>query len=273
MSIVSVPLESFFIPEEVFARMTLSSVIDDINQNPHRERTFYEYPELYDFYHSRVLNRDAQIGLLKRIEPDNANRVLELGCGTGPLLTRIEDEYEEVLGVDNNDQMLALAREKVTKADVLKEDFTDWSAADEGRTFDVAVLMGGLLHITDDSNLVAFAKNVYDSLREGGAFGTFFQPLTDDVENGSRDVQTVESQRFSVERRSISALTSPDGHYTTTYLFHIRDKVQESGAKMGTVFHGRFHDPERLKEIFVNAGFDEVELMTGDGPTTLQAVK
>ncbi|TVT88341.1 class I SAM-dependent DNA methyltransferase [Haloferax volcanii] len=253
--------------------MTLSAVIEDLNQNPYRQRTFYEYPELYDFYHSRVLNRDVQSNLLKRIEPDDANRVLEFGCGTGPLLTRIENEYEEVLGVDSTDKMLALAREKVTKAEVRNADFTEWSAADDGRIFDAAVLMGGMLHLTDDSSLMAFVENVYESLRDGGAFGTFFQPLTDDVENGSRDVQTVESDRFSVERHSITALTSSDGRYTTTYLFHIQDKVEESEAKMGTVFHGRLHDAERLKEVFVNAGFSEVELMIGDGPTTLRAVK
>lgn len=253
--------------------MSLSPIIEDINEHPHRERTFYEYPELYDFYHSRALNRDAQISLLKRIEPDDTNRVLEFGCGTGPLLARIEDEYEEVLGVDTNKPMLALAREKVTKADVLEADFTDWSATEEGRVFDAAVLMGGLLHITEISGLESFAENVYESLREGGAFGTFFQPLTDDVENGSRDVQSVESERFSVERRSISALTSPEGHYTTTYLFVIRDEIRENEAKMGTVFHGRFHDPDRLKDVFVNIGFDDVELIDGDGPTTFLAVK
>lgn len=253
--------------------MSLASVIEDINENPHRERSFYEYPELYDFYQSRVLNRDAQSSLLNRIEPEDATRILEFGCGTGPLLTRIEDDYEEVMGVDVNESMLALARERVTKAEIRKADFTEWSAADEGRQFDVAVLMGGLLHLTEDSSLTSFAENVYESLREGGTFGTFFQPFTDDVENGSKEVKTVESERFTVERHSISALTSPDGHYTTTYLFHIQDTVQETEAKMGTVFHGRFHDSDRLKDIFSTAGFNEVELTTRDGPTTLRAVK
>jgi ubiquinone/menaquinone biosynthesis C-methylase UbiE len=32
--------------------------------------------------------------------------VLEVGCGTGPLLARIEDDYEEVLGVDVTEPML-----------------------------------------------------------------------------------------------------------------------------------------------------------------------
>lgn len=253
--------------------MTLASVIEDINERPHRQRSFYDYPELYDFYHSRVLNRDAQVSLLKRCEPDDTSRVLEFGCGTGPLLTRIEDEYEEVLGIDVSESMLNVAREKVTKADVLKADFTEWSAPEEGRVFDMAVLMGGLLHLTADRDIESFAENVHESLREGGVFATFFQPLSGDVENGSKDVNTVESDEFSVERHSISALTSDKGHYTTTYLFIIRDKTKETEAEMGTVFHGLFHDPRRLKDIFTNVGFREVELIDGDGPTTFRTVK
>ena len=253
--------------------MTLQSVIDDIIENPHRQRSFYHYPELYDFYHSRVLNRDAQVSLLKRFEPDNTSRVLEFGCGTGPLLARIEDEYEEVLGVDNNEPMLELAREKVKKADILKADFTEWSAVEAGRVFDMAVLMGGLLHITEDSSLESFAENVYESLREGGRFVSFFQPLSDRVESGSENLQTVESERYSVKRHSISALTSSEGRYTTTYLFIIRDKVEGSEAKMGTVFHGRFHEANKLKDTFADIGFSEVEVIDGDGPTILHAVK
>lgn len=77
-------------------------MIRDVNENPHRERSFYEYPELYEFFQSRVVDRDAQVRVLERFEPDGTNRVLEFGCGAGPLLVRIEDEYEDVLGVDRN---------------------------------------------------------------------------------------------------------------------------------------------------------------------------
>lgn len=253
--------------------MSLSAVIEDINEDPHRQRSFYEYPKLYDFYHSRVLNRDAQVGLLKRFQPNDTSRVLEFGCGTGPLLTRIEDEYKEVLGVDANEPMLKLARERVTQADVLKADFTEWSAREAERVFDIAVLLGGLLHLTEDCSIASFAENVYKSLREDGTFVTFFQPLSNDVENGSKDAQTVESERYSVERHSTSALTSPRGHYTTTYLFIIRDKVQETEAKMGTVFHGRFHNPNTLEDTFTTAGFKEVEIIDGVGPTIFHAIK
>lgn len=253
--------------------MCLSSVIEDLNENPHRERGFYEYPELYEFFHSRVLDRDAQVGLLERFRPDGTSRVLEFGCGTGPLLARIEDEYEAVVGVDVNERMLEAAEDRVTSAEVLEADFTEWSAVDEGRVFDAAVLMGGLLHLTEDDSVESFAGNVFESLREGGAFVTFFHPLSDDVENGNGDVRTVESERYSVERHSVSALTSSEGHYTTTYLFVIRDEDRGTDARMGTVFRGRFHDPGALEDAFLAAGFDRVDLVDEGSPCVLHAVR
>lgn len=145
--------------------------------------------------------------------------------------------------MDVDDRMLDAAREKVAEAEVLQADFTEWSAAREGRVFDAAVLMGGLLHLTDDRDLGAFAANVRDGLRGGGAFETFFEPSSDDVDNRSREVRTVESERFSVMRHATSALTSSAGHYTTTHLFVVRDERHDREARMGTVFGADFTTP------------------------------
>jgi len=253
--------------------MDLSAVIRDINENPHRERSFYEYPELYEFFQSRVVDRDAHVGLVERFEPSGTNRVLEFGCGAGPLLARIENTYDDVMGVDSNGAMLELAEKRVTNAELRNADFTEWSAADEDRSFDMAVLMGGLLHLTDDQDLELFAENVYESLRDGGVFVTFFEPFSDSIENGSREVHSVESGRYSVERHATSALTSSAGHYTTTYLFVIRDEERGMTARMGTVFHGRFFTRERLTAAFTNVGFNTIDIINRDGPTVLHAVR
>lgn len=253
--------------------MELWEVIEDLNEQPIYPRSYYEYPVLYEFFHSRVLSREGQVELLKRFQPENTNRVLEFGCGTGPLLVRIEDEYEEVLGIDSNDAMLDRAREKVTTAEVQKADFTEWCAATETRVFDITVLMGGLLHLTEDQDVDSLAENAYASLREGGIFLTFFAPLNDEIENGNEDVQTVESDRYKVERRSISAITSAKAHHTTSFLFTISDKKEETEARMGTVFHSRFHARDELRGPFSAAGFEKVDVIDQDGPTLLHAVR
>jgi SAM-dependent methyltransferase len=253
--------------------MNLSAVIEDIREDPHRERGFYEYPALYEFVQSRVVDRGAQVGLLERFAPPGTDRVLEFGCGTGPLLARIEDEYDEVLGVDSNEAMLESARSRVTTAAVRLADFTEWSAAEEDRVFDVAVLMGGLLHLTADRGLESFAANAYTSLRAGGTFVTFFEPFSESVTNGSREIESVGSERYTVERHAISAITSESGHYTTTYCFVITDEAAATEARMGTVFHGRLFTPEHLRGAFSAAGFEEVQTVERDGPTVLHARK
>ncbi len=251
--------------------MELDGVIRDLREDPHRQREFYEYPELYEFFQSRVVDRDAQVGLLERFEPADTERVLEFGCGAGPLLARIDGEYDEVVGVDANPDLLEMAERRVSTATLVEADFTDWSAADEGQTFDAAALMGGLLHLTDDGALDAFAVNAYESLRPGGAFVTFFEPLSEAVDNGSRELHTVESDRYTVERHATSAITSPSGHYTTTYLFVITDEARDEEARMGTVFHGRFFAAGRLREAFADAGFETTEIHEGAGPTVFHA--
>jgi SAM-dependent methyltransferase len=262
-----------YVPDRPVRPMDLSAVIEDVHGDPHRERGFYEYPELYEFFQSRLVDRDAQVGLLDRFVPPGASRVLEFGCGAGPLLVRIEDEYDEVLGVDSNEAMLELARRRVTTADVLEADFTEWSAAEEDRVFDVAALMGGLLHLRADRDLESFAENAYASLRPGGVFVTFFEPLSASVTNGSRDVRSVGSERYTVERHATSALTSGSGHYTTTYCFVITDEEEATEARMGTVFQGRLFTPERLRGAFSAAGFEGIEIVDGDGPAVLHARK
>jgi cyclopropane fatty-acyl-phospholipid synthase-like methyltransferase len=210
---------------------------------------------------------------VERFEPNGTNRVLELGCGAGPLLARIEHSYDKVLGVDNNEAMLEVAEKRVTNAELRNADFTEWSAADEDRSFDMAVLMGGLLHLTDDRDLKLFAENVYRSLRDSGGFVTFFEPFSDSIENGSREIHSAESERYSVKRHATSALTSSAGHYTTTYLFVIRDKERGKSARMGTVFRGRFFTRKRLTAAFTNVGFNTIDIIDRDGPTILHAIR
>lgn len=252
--------------------MELDEVIEDLNGDPLRRRSYYEYPALYDFFHSRVLDREAQVALLEEFRPESTSRVLELGCGTGPLLARIEDEYDEVLGVDRDDGMLERARERTSAAELRRADVTEWSAADEDRTFDATVVFGGLLHLTEDGDVAALAENARAGLRAGGVFVSFFTPL-DDVENGSEERRTVESDRYVVERRATTAVTSPDGHYTTVYLFAVTDDREGREATMGTVVRGRHHDADALRETFSDAGFGTVEVLERGGRSVLRAVR
>src|ERR1700694_2676162 len=58
--------------------------------------------------------------LIRAAKP-NATSVLELGCGTGSILTHLQHNYE-VSGLDTSSRMLSIARRKVPQAKLFRQD-------------------------------------------------------------------------------------------------------------------------------------------------------
>lgn len=61
--------------------------------------------------------------LIRKAKPD-ARKVLELGCGTGSILKYLQRHYE-VSGLDTSSTMLSIARQKVHRARLIRQDMVD----------------------------------------------------------------------------------------------------------------------------------------------------
>lgn len=247
----------------------LESVIRDVNEDPYRQIEFYEYPELYHFFYSRAIGHEEGEQLLKRFQPRETSRVLEVGCGTGLILARISGDYETVMGVDVNGDMLALARETAPSVILRNVDITSWSAADEGLTFDAVFMSGALFHLTGDDDVEALANNVYESLRNGGMFATAFIPLSNVDSNGLNTEKTVESNRYRVTQKKISGRTSTEGHYVGSYFYDITDTDQNIAASIASLEDERWHPKSLVESAFRDAGFDAVELLETNTPKVI----
>ena len=70
--------------------------------------------------------------LIRAAKP-NARNVLELGCGTGSMLKHLQDNYQ-VSGLDISSRMLSIARKKVPRAKLFRQDMVDFQINDR---FDV----------------------------------------------------------------------------------------------------------------------------------------
>jgi len=51
--------------------------------------------------------------------------VLELGCGTGSMLEHLQDSYQ-VSGLDTSSRMLSIARKKVSRAGLFRQNMVDF---------------------------------------------------------------------------------------------------------------------------------------------------
>ncbi len=94
-----------------------------------------------------------------------ANSLLELGCGTGSVLTGFAD-FERVVGIDHSEAMLKIARVKVPFAELI---LGDMSQFDLGQRFDVvACVFDTLNHLERFSQWQSLIDCVARHLEPGG---------------------------------------------------------------------------------------------------------
>jgi SAM-dependent methyltransferase len=105
--------------------------------------------------------------LVNRIVAASPGRdILDVGCGTGIVARQLQAAGCQVLGVDVDERMADLARQRGLEVEVAK--FEDWDSA--GRTFDT-ITAGQAWHWVDP---VAGAAKAQQVLRPGGQLALFW---------------------------------------------------------------------------------------------------
>jgi trans-aconitate methyltransferase len=118
--------------------------------------------ELYDNKHDFVFQYGESVLELADIKP--GERILDLGCGTGPLTNKIKVQGAEVIGIDASQDMIAKAKESFPGLTFLVADAADFHFDEP---FD-AVFSNAVLHWVHKADQAI--KCVYDSLKPGGRF-------------------------------------------------------------------------------------------------------
>ncbi len=118
--------------------------------------------ELYDNKHDFVFQYGESVLELLDVKP--GERVLDLGCGTGPLTKKIKEHGAEVIGIDASEDMIAKAKENFTGVTFMVADAADFHFDEP---FD-AVFSNAVLHWVHKADEAI--KCVYNSLKPGGRF-------------------------------------------------------------------------------------------------------
>lgn len=135
--------------------------------------------DLYDRNHSFV----SQYGmdLVQLLAPQENERILDLGCGTGDLAQKIKNAGAQVLGVDQSANMVKEAKGKYTEIEFEVKDATELDYVEE---FD-AVFTNATLHWVKPPEKAL--ECIYNSLKSGGRFVAEFggkgnvKTITDEV--------------------------------------------------------------------------------------------
>jgi SAM-dependent methyltransferase len=128
------------------------------------------YERFGEFYDAVMGDRRAAakqvMELIRAAKPD-AKNVLELGCGTGSILKRLQDAYE-VSGLDISGKMLSVARKKVPRSKLYRQDMVDFRI--DGRFDVIFCVFDSINHVRRFSDWKKVFAAVHRHLLPGGCF-------------------------------------------------------------------------------------------------------
>lgn len=128
------------------------------------------YENIAGFYDCVIGNSDEEIRFVKgkiRKYFLSAKSVLELGCGTGNNLKKLENRFF-TRGIDNSPAMLKIAATKTNKTEYLKRNIQEYRS---DKKFDVVIcLYDTINHLLKFSDWKKLFSNTYNNLNENGLF-------------------------------------------------------------------------------------------------------
>jgi len=218
-----------------------------LNSDRSFEEGLYSNPDLYDVFYSR----DAEFRKpLKLIEEnvDSGSKILYVGCGTGLMLEKLEEEYE-VIGVDISPKMVEKARERCSS------EISDVRELGLGREFDAIISFGQGLNYLIKQDLREVLESVKELLKPGGflIFDSFSEAYS-----GHIDTRKYEIRSFGVELDE--EVKESEGEW---FELGLRYKItDESGAsfELSDNHKVRLYRKEELREVLLELGYESVEV-------------
>lgn len=143
---------------------------------------------------------------------------LDIGCGTGTMLSALSDRFKKIVGVDGDEGLLALAAEKMLPGEGKKAEFLDESILELEEVlgedeFDLITCLGNTLpHLTKPTEIHACLSSACNLLENGGVF--VFQNINYDriLNNNLRGLPTIAKEDVTFER--YYSEPRPDGTVT-----------------------------------------------------------
>ena len=176
--------------------------------------------------------------------PKTADKVLEIGCGTGYLAKKIPTKYNHITLIDSSNKMLELAKTRVPNAITKLVDFN--LNIDTDHIYDL-VLSCSALHWADD-----FEK-VLVKIKKITSKNFIFSIMLDETLKEIREIR----KEISPNKR-IRPILYPHKYYLDVLKLHGFKIKHSEQMKVAINFKTVDHAMQHLRKTGVNAGSDKL---------------
>lgn len=187
---------------------------------------YKELAKYYDLiYHWKNYKKEAAIikNLIKKYKKSNGNDLLDVACGTGQHLKYFK-KYFYCTGVDMNEKMLKIARNKVTNVIFKKADMKNFNLK---KKFDcVTCLFSAIGYLRTYENLKRTLMNFSRHMKSGGVL--ILEPAftRKNFKPGMAHLKTYDSETIKIARMNDSVLVGNCSVFNFHYLISDKSKIR-----------------------------------------------
>lgn len=156
--------------------------------------------------YSRIFPPDSERTEFVKSFLNPGEKVLDTGCATGDLCIELAVRGFEVYGIDLNDKMIEIAKDKSEACNVKVNfkvlDMMSIKEKYKKNYFSAITCFGNTLpHLKSENEIADFFKQVYSLIRDGGAF--IFQILNYDkiLKERACNFPVIKNQSFTFKRK------------------------------------------------------------------------
>lgn len=209
----------------------------------------------YQYYDSLFQAKDYQaetnliFELTERFGIKSPKKILEIGCGTGNHTKVLTEKGVNLVAIDNDEEMVKLAKDKLKENDKLKIVYTNIEDLKEDN-FDLSLAMFNVVtYIPTTAQLDSFIEAVYQRLNAGGIF-------VFDCWNGIaaiKDPPKIKQTEIIVKAKKIKVTVTPQTNFfdqKTTLTYEIENETYSLDQTLWT--------PMQISDAIKKAGLGQI---------------
>lgn len=195
--------------------------------------------------------------------------IVELGCGTGNLTKELAKLPADILAMDNAEEMLTIAWEKLEDCDNVQIVNMDIRNLDgvlaEGETDIVVALLDTMNYMTDTADFKGILQHAYDALRKGGVFSF-------DLNSENKLFEVLGENTYCYEVDNVFYTWESERNGDLVH-FYLNFFIEEEDGRYTRIDEGqveRYYPTADVRAMLDDIGFtflDIVDLDTGEAVT------
>lgn len=237
----------------------IENIVGRIRNGESRELKVYgDLAPVYHFLYGKEYDYTGQADIAEKYAPGEVSRVVDGGCGTGGLTEILGERFADadVIGVDLNDSMLEVAREKTDHENV---EFRNMDILDLEEEMGVFTFFGTTPHL-EKKDLETLLEKIHESLSEEGILVLDFKsPEVKKHQDGHCSIWSRETEKFKVKNPITTVYEDERPHYV--FSFEFTEKESDEKFYAGDIMEIYLYTRDEIREMLQDSGFSSIEFM------------